>query len=121
MRSRTKDSKVVNMTGGYSTSYRYTYNHGSSIGTANYFSIDLGNYFSNAQDAQVKVALIDMSGNPIYVLGSSSEYAVIGVTTGLDTYTKSFADTEVQGFYIVFRSTKSEAVYLYMDNVVIAR
>lgn len=121
MRSRTKNaSKVVNMTSGSSTTYKYTFNYGSSIGVANYFSIDLGNYFDGAADAQVKVALIDMSGNPIYVLGSSSEFAVIGVTTGLDTYTKSFGDTEVQGFYITFKSSLGSA-FLYMDNVVIAR
>ena len=118
MRVREKDgSKVLNMASGYSVPNKYVYNeNGESLGLANYFSIDLGNYFSGAAECPMKVALQTASGSIIYVLGDGSNWYSFPVTTGLTKVELAFDDAEIVCFYIVLKSSLNSA-YIYMDNV----
>ncbi|MCR5422451.1 MAG: hypothetical protein K6E74_02325, partial [Bacilli bacterium] len=117
MRVREKNgSKVVNMAGGYSVPHKYTYKLANSLGLANSFSIDLGNYFSGSE-YKVKVALETTTGEIIYVLGDADNWYNFAVTTALDTYTKTFEDAEIASIYIVLNSSANGSAFLYMDNV----
>ena len=118
MRVREKNgSKVLNMSGGYSVPYKYTYNKdGQSLGLANSFSIDLGNYYSGSE-YKVKVALQTVSGDVIYVLGDANTWYDFAVTTALDPYTKTFEAAEIACIYIVLNSPANGSAFLYMDNV----
>ena len=88
---------------------------GLSLGKANYFSIDLGNYFDPKQPYRVKVVLVDSNGNNIYVLGSAEEFYEFPVTDALNKYELSFNEAESDCFYIVLQADSSS--YLYMDNI----
>lgn len=117
MRSRGKnDRRVVNMASAGGISMKYIYNEdGLSLGKANYFSIDLGNYYDPKQPYSVKVVLVDSDGNNIYVLGSAEEFYAFPVTDALNKYELSFNETAIDSFYIVFKAEASS--YLYMDNI----
>ena len=122
MRVRGKDgSRVVNMAVGYSTPYRYTYNeNGESLGLANFFSIDLGNYFSGAAACPMKIALTTVDGKIIYIKGDASNWAELPVTTGLETISGSFEAAEIANLYLVFKSSLGGGGYIYMDNVTLS-
>jgi len=121
MRVRDKNgSNVLNMAGGYSIPYKYIYNEsGESLGLANYFSIDLGNYYDGAAACSIKVALQTKDGNLVYVLGDADNFYELAVTEALDKFEKSFDAAEIANFYIVVKSSLNSA-YIYMDNVTLS-
>ena len=120
MRNRTKDGKkVVNMYANTGTTLKYTYNKsGQPIGLANYFAVDIGNYFSPNKPINVKIALVDTKGVVTYLAGSSSEWYSFAATTGLETF-KVYLDAPInlQSFYFVLKGTQGDQ-YLYTTNYV---
>ena len=115
-------SKVVNIVGGYSMTNKFTYTPDATIEGATKFEITLGNYFSNAIAAPIKIALVDTNNGVHYVCGSSSEFYNVPVTTGMDeTISAEFDAIDVKAFYIVFKSSKNESVYLYLDDIIISK
>lgn len=117
MRVREKNgSTVVNMYSGSGVEYKYLFSQGGKIGTCTYFAIDLGNYFSPADTAFIKVVLVALDDLEIYVLGSADAFYELGVTSGLDTYELKFDEKELKGFYVIYKSNLSNG-YIYMDNV----
>ena len=121
MRSRGKNgSRVVNMFSGSNVPYKYVYNDdGLSLGLANYFSIDLGNYFSGTV-YDMKLVLVDVNGNEIYVLGDAENYYEFQISTALDKYELSFDAVEIASFYIIMKGAGGSN-YLYMDNITLLK
>ena len=118
MNSRSKDdSKVVNITSGWSMTYMYTYTFDQTLEGITQFKIDLGNYFSN-KEAQIKIAINTLQGEKIYLVGDASNYYQVDITTGMDVHLElPVANKDVVSFFISFRSTLNSAAYLYLDNI----
>ena len=117
MNSRSKDgTKVVNMAGGYSTTYKYTYTADQVLTNITNFSFKFGNYY-NAQPAKAKLALVLSDNTVYYLLGSTDTWYDIPVTTGLVPVAfENLPNLNVKGFYISFYSTINGSAYLYVDD-----
>ena len=119
MNNRTKDGKkVVNLVAGGST-LKYTYNKdGQALGLCNYFSVDLGNYYTPNKPIAYKAALVDVNGKVTYLAGSASEWSEYPVTTGLVTCSQYFeTPINLQSFYFVLNYS-SQNQYLYTTEYV---
>ena len=120
MRSRTKDStKVVNITSGYSMTYKYTYTFDTPIEGAKLFSMKIGNYYSNAQVAPIKLAVVlnDANSTVVYILGDGSTFYNVPVTTGLVPFEADLNNLNIKAFYISFKSSANSSVFLYLDDI----
>ena len=118
MNSRSKDgSLVANMASINNISHKYTYTPDALLKNVSKFSIDLGNYYSGVE-APIKIVLVKSDDTLLYIVGSESEFYTVDVTTGMNVHLeKEFDACDVKAFYIVFKTAKSDAAYLYMDNV----
>ncbi len=118
---------VLNMYTTANQAYRYSYvGEGVGLGKANYFAIDLGNYFQTPKDIKIKIALVDTDGKVHYLHGSADEYEILGSTkvNGEQTLTHfewSFDEIAVQSFFIEIKGTDSGNQYVYMDNVILKK
>ncbi len=118
---------VLNMYTTANQAYRYTYvGNGAGLGKANYFSIDLGNYFTPNKDIKFKIALVDTDGKLHYLCGDANSYEILGNTKEgneqkLKSFEWSFDEITVQSFFIEIMGTDSGSQYVYMDNVVLKK
>lgn len=123
MRVRAKDGvTVVNMFSANSMTYKYIYNeNGDNIGVANKMTLKIGNYWSNAMAYRMKLVLIDVEGNYIYLLGgpngSDNEWYDFPVTTGLEDFSFGFANTNIQSFMFICKSANPDYTYLYVGDI----
>ena len=118
MRSRAiGDTRVVNMVGGYSMTYKYTYTLDEPLENIGKVSLKLSNHWSGAQAMPIKVAVVLSDDSIVYILGSSSEFYSFHVTTGLEEFSQTFDPSEVKAFYIVTKSPKADGGYLYLDDL----
>lgn len=120
MRVRTSPvskSTVVNMFVSSSEKRKYTYfGDDGVIGRANYFSFDIGNYFSNPITLSYKVYVTDIEGNDHYVVGSASEYETLAVSTDLDTKEFNLDNIAVASITFEFDKAAGGNRYSYIDN-----
>lgn len=119
MRSREKDGiRVANMTGGYSTSYMYTYSQNDApLGVFNRLEFKAGNYFSGARDMKIKVKVVDINGNDYYLLGGPSEWYTFHVTYGLEEFILDFPECEVKRVVFVNNSTINNPTFFYAGEM----
>ena len=121
MRSRGKDgSRVVNMFSGYSMTLKYTYTPDAVLENVTKVSFDLGNYFTGAIAAPIKVALVLEDNSIVYLLGDASNFYSFPVTTALEAQTFTLENAvNVKAFYVSFKSSANSA-YIYLDNLLFA-
>ncbi len=126
IRQNVTNNNVLNMYTYKDNCYRYTYvGDGNGLGKANYFSIDLGNYYQTPSDVKIKIMLVDSESNVHYLLGTVDEYFVLSSTKGtngeqnLVTYEYNFDQIAVVRFVIEIKGTNGNQ-YVYMDNVKLA-
>ena len=123
----TSGNAVVNMYAD-SSNRKYVYNeNGSALGIANYFSIKLGNYYSN-KNINYKIVIVDTDGVEHYLVGGAGSgdetYATFvpagSNSLGSRTFTLLEFDLdniEVRYFYIAVKA--ASGAYLYMDDIVL--
>lgn len=123
VRQNVANNTVLNMYTCKDNCYRYTYvGQGVGLGKANYFSIDLGNYYQTPSDVQVKIMIVDADDAVLYLLGSTEQYYTLTSTKGangeqnLTTFSKTFQQTTVKRIIIELKGTNGNQ-YVYMDNV----
>lgn len=123
VRQNVSGNNVLNMYTRVDNCYRYTYvGEGVGLGKANYFSIDLGNYFQTPSDVKIKIMLVDSGGEVHYALGTAEEYYVLSSTKGdsgeqqLTTFEYEFEQITVMRVIIEIKGTNGDQ-YVYMDNV----
>ncbi len=118
-------NNVLNMYTKKGTDYRYAYvADGNGLGMANYFSIELGNYFQTPSNIEFKIVLVDAEGGLHYLYGGAETWEILastkeGSAENLKKYEKSFDAINVKEFYIEIRGTSGGDQYVYMDNVVL--
>ena len=119
MRYRGKDgTRVVNMACGYSTPYMYRYNLDEVVKGVNTASIKIGNYFSGAAVAPMKVVLVLEDDSLVYLMGDANNFYSFPVTTGLEPLSVTLPqNVNVKAFYIVIKSALSGGGYIYIDDV----
>lgn len=123
VRQNVSGNNVLNMYTGNQVAYRYSYvGEGVGLGKANYFSIDLGNYYNNPQDVKFKIYLIDNEGVVHYLYGGAESYEVLTPTNtdgqnNLTTFEKSFDQITVLRLIVEIKGTTAGDQYVYMDNV----
>ena len=119
MRYRGKDgTRVVNMACGYSTPYMYRYNLDEVVKGVNTASIKIGNYFSGAAVAPMKVVLVLEDDSLVYLMGDANNFYSFLVTTGLEPLSVTLPqNVNVKAFYIVIKSALSGGGYIYIDDV----
>ena len=112
------NNKVVNMATGNSTTGKWTYNlDGNALGLANYFAVDLGNYFSGAKEIKLKLAVKDTSNNTYYLMGGADSFYTFPVTTDMVTLEQWLdAPINIKSFYVVVENKSGINQYLYNDN-----
>lgn len=123
MNARTRNgTSVVNFATGRYLTNRFVYHEtGNPIGLANYFAIELGNYFENAEPVGVKLVAVDIYGDRYYLMGSESAFYSYPVTDNLVLSeinlpeAISLASVEV----ITKNLGEQSAVYLYADNLIV--
>ncbi len=121
-----KSNVVLNMYTAANQAYRYTYvGNGAGLGKANYFSIDLGNYFQTPSDIKIKIALVDVDGNAHYLYGSADAYEILSSTKingeqTLKHFEWSFDEITVKEFFIEIKGTSGNQ-YVYTDNVILKK
>ena len=109
---------TTNMACGYSTTYRYKYSTGKSLGIANTLSLQYANDFDGAQAIKVKVILIDVNGNQVYALGAAGNdgYVTVAAGTALTPIELTFTDTEVKEIRFVLLSANGNGAYFYVGD-----
>ena len=117
MRSRGKDgTRVVNMYSANNTLFRYTYTADAVVEKVQKVQVKLGNYFSGAQKAPMKLVLVLEDDSLVYSLGGAEVYCEIDPTPGLIFIEFTLSRlANVKGFFIEFCSPASSA-YLYLDD-----
>ena len=114
-------SKVVNMAVGNGTTGKFTYNKGEAIGLANYFSVELGNYFSGASEIRMQIYLMTTSSEKVYILGADGPtFYSFHVTTAMEKI-EAYLDNpvNVQSIVFVIENKSGANQYLYTDNFVV--
>ena len=126
MNSRASDtSRVVNFSTS-TTKGRFTYSTGSSLGLANTFSVEIGNYYTS-YDIWYKIMLIDTNGNYHYLAGATNKFVQFH-STGTNNSNKVFTTVSYTGFdpievqeikFEVYGNTNSTSTYcyFYVDNI----
>ncbi|MBP5308167.1 MAG: hypothetical protein J6Z34_03415, partial [Clostridia bacterium] len=110
-------SKVVNMANGAWTSGRFTYTPSVKVGVANYFSVDMGNYFSGATATEYRIIIIDSNGATHYVAGGANSWETLAVTTDLNK-TEFWLDESIDVVSVRFVINGASAQkYTYIDNI----
>ena len=122
MNCREKDgSKVVNMAIGNGTTGKFTYDKGEPIGLANYFSVELGNYFSSSAEVKLQIYLLSTTGTKTYILGGDGIWDYFHVTTGMEKIERYLdVPVNVQSIVFVIENKAGINQYLYTDNFVVA-
>ena len=116
-------NKIINMYANGSTSRIYTYAPNVSSGPANNFTVDLGNYWSDAAGAiDYKISLVDINEQTIYVAGGAGDsYATIAKDTSQGNYlgTHLDVDFDLTSIIKIQISIKCDAgtAYIYVDNL----
>ncbi len=115
------NSPLVALACGNST-YKYVYNEGgSALGTANHLSIDLGNWYNSLGPIRYRVAIVNSSGQTVYLAGSEDTFASLALTGGNTVKTLSFNFSSVSiKSIIIFARYDGADNYLYMDNIRLA-
>ena len=110
-------TKVVNLACANGTTGRFTYNEGTAIGLANYFEIDIGNYFNGAKPVRLQLYLLSTTGSKTYFYGGDGMFSEYPVTTAMEKQ-RFYLDTAVNVQSIVFVIENKAGVdqYLYTDN-----
>ena len=113
---------TINMACGYSTTYRYKYSTGKSLGIANKITVTWSNDYSSPQDIGVKIILVDAQGNQHYALGAAGNDGFVAIAAGtlLDAQEYTFDDVEVKTVMFVLYSKKSDGAFIYVNDVVLS-
>lgn len=119
-RAASDSTHVVNFAGGWSTPNRYTYNlNGASLGVANTLTLKVGNYYTPNTTFNIKVSIIDMNGNTIFLLGDANNWFTMPVTGGetpLIAQTLTFDAVEVQSVRVTINSSYQGSQFLYVAD-----
>ncbi|MBP5550935.1 MAG: hypothetical protein J6X93_02640, partial [Bacilli bacterium] len=113
---------TINMACGYSTTYRYKYSTGKSLGIANKITVTWSNDYSSPQEIGVKIILVDAQGNQHYALGAAGNDGFVAIAAGtlLDAQEYTFDDVEVKTVMFVLYSKKSDGAFIYVNDVVLS-
>lgn len=125
VKSSNSGNKFINFYCGYGYSYRYTYTPDLPIGPVNNVSFKYANDWGGA-DIKVKVKLIDMGGNEIFLVGDSNNWETIPNGAGdrmndgmLSMNIELPALKNIKSFCITVNTAKSGDNYLYIDDLFI--
>ena len=119
MRSRGKDGiRVSNFSNGYGMTMRWTYSDGGkSLGLANNLSLKAGNYYNGAEVMQIKLKVVDVENNEIYLVGSADAFFDFPVTEGLQAFSFDFTEAEIKAVVLVTKSAKQGNAFFYAGDV----
>lgn len=119
MNSRSKVTKVANIVGGNSISYKFLYNEtGESLGLANNLKVQIGNYYDPKKDIKLKVSVIGVDGSVTYLIGNSSDWGIISAGDSLVDYNFDFEEMNVQTIQFTIYCTQNQ--YCYLDNIILS-
>ena len=93
---------------------RATYSKGSSLGVANTLSFKAANDFDGAIAMDIKLKVVDVNGNDIYLIGDANNWVSLPVQA-LAPYVLSFDDAEIKSVVVVAKSS-ADGKYLYIGD-----
>ena len=112
--------RVLNLWAGGNT-YKFTYNEGgSSLGTVNHLSIDLGGD-SGDTSLKYRIEIVTKSGSTIYAAGGEDFMASLsspGGISSLQTVNFNFTATEIKSIIIYATSASG---HLFVDNLILTK
>ncbi|HCU56493.1 MAG TPA: hypothetical protein DIC18_04090 [Clostridiales bacterium] len=112
--------RVLNLWTGGNT-YKFTYNEGgSSLGTVNHLSIDLGGD-SGDTSLKYRIEIVTKSGSTIYAAGGEDFMASLsspGGISSLQTVNFNFTATEIKSIIIYATSASG---HLFVDNLILTK